>query len=145
MHFSRFSPISPHFFRDKKKRLQYISLCSVTTNSSRRAVPLLFRIKAVFHLLWYKDKQSSKSCRPSRLLSSLDVVGSIKKLERERKRKRKRNNKLLPETKSRFIFRTSRLNGQTIRLSQTEVLRPAELKAASDIEFETSLEESAER
>ena len=38
-----------------------------------------------------------------------------------------------------------RLNGQTIRLSQTKVLRPAELETASDIEFETSLEESAER
>lgn len=37
------------------------------------------------------------------------------------------------------------LNGQTTRLSQTKVLRPAELETASDIEFETSLEESAER
>ena len=85
-------------------------------------------------------------------MSSLDVVGSIEKLERERERERERKREREREkqqtftgTKSRFIFRTIGLNGQTIRLSQTEVLRPAELKAASDIEFETSLEESAER
>ena len=80
--------------------------------------------------------------------SSSSAVVVVVSLIREREREREFFTSLLhriTNRKKQANCPKNYIDGQTIRLSQTKVLRPSEFKAAPDIEFETSFEESAKR